>query len=165
MKFVKLQIVVVGLLALAACSSDVGMGPSTPVPTTDPGLPTGSDTPTAGAQPTPTIAGNVVTGEAVVETVELLMLESFPVQVHAVARGNLPDACTTVGSVEQSRTDNTFTVKIGTVRPADMACAEVLTPFEQNIPLDVHGLKAGTYTVNVNGVTETFELQADNVLP
>jgi len=118
-----------------------------------------------GVDPTPATGSNRDPNEAPVETVELLMLESFPVQVHAVARGNLPDACTTVGSVEQSRTDNTFNVKISTVRPADKVCVEVLTPFEQNIPLDVHGLKAGTYTVNVNGVTETFEMQVDNVLP
>jgi inhibitor of cysteine peptidase len=85
--------------------------------------------------------------------------------VNALAKGNMPDACTTVGSVEQSRTDNTFNVKIGTVRPADRACAEVLTPFEQNVPLDVARLQAGTYIVDVNGITETFELQTNNVLP
>ena len=165
MRFVKQQIAVVGLLALvlglAACGLDVGQQVPpvpTPTPTPGPGEPISGDTPTVATQATPTIWGNVVTGEAVVETVELLMLESFPVQVHVIAKGYLPDPCTMISNVEQSRTGSTFNVKISTVRPADKVCVEVLEPFEQNIPLDVHGLKAATYTVNVNGVTETFEL-------
>jgi len=104
-------------------------------------------------------------GRAVVDSVDVNVMESFPVQVNVIARGNLPDACTTIGAVKLTPDGNTYRVEITTTRPADKACAEVLVPFEQNIPLEVRGLKAGTYTVDVNGVTGTFELPVDNVAP
>jgi inhibitor of cysteine peptidase len=97
-----------------------------------------------------------------IDSVEVLILESFPVQVTVHVKGNLADACTTVDEVTTTRDGNTFNIEISTKRPAEQMCAQVLTPFEENIPLDVKGLKKGTYTVNVNGVTETFELAADN---
>jgi len=56
-------------------------------------------------------------------------------------------------------------VYLETVRPREAVCTEALVPFEQNIPLDVYGLERGTYTVNVNGIEESFELTTDNVLP
>lgn len=102
---------------------------------------------------------------ATIESVEIRTLESFPVQVHLTAKGYLGDPCTTVSEVRQRRDGNTFRVTIATFRPDDQMCADVIVPLEQNIPLEVQGLKAGTYTVDVNGVTETFELAADNVLP
>jgi inhibitor of cysteine peptidase len=37
-------------------------------------------------------------------------------------------------------------------------------PFSETIPLEVQGLKAGNYTVNVNGITGSFELAVDNTL-
>jgi inhibitor of cysteine peptidase len=41
-------------------------------------------------------------------------------------------------------------------------CTQALVPFEETIPLDVEGLLAGEYTVNVNGVMATFTLDVDN---
>jgi inhibitor of cysteine peptidase len=68
--------------------------------------------------------------------------------------------------VDQQRNGNTFTVTITTLRPTDKMCAAMIVPYEKSYALnDVVGLKAGTYTVNVNGVSETFELTSDNKLP
>lgn len=132
-----------------------------------PGAPTAAVQPTAYAPETavPTEPSNdgVVEGVAAVESIDILILESFPVQVQAVARGNLPDGCTTLNEVTVERTGNTFQVTITTVRPVGMVCTEALVPFEKVIPLDVYGLPAGTYTVIVNGVSGTFELAVDNV--
>ena len=36
---------------------------------------------------------------APVEEIEIVILESFPVQVHVIARGNLPDPCTEISEV------------------------------------------------------------------
>ena len=44
-------------------------------------------------------------------------------------------------------------------------CIEALVPYEQAVPLEVAGLPAGVYTVTVNGISDTFELAVDNVLP
>ena len=97
-----------------------------------------------------------------VDTMDLLMLESFPVQMRAIVKGNLPDACTTITSASSQRDDNIFRINFVTTRPADAVCAQMLTPFEQTVELDVAGLKAGTYTVVAGDVTETFELKVDN---
>jgi hypothetical protein len=35
--------------------------------------------------------------------------------------------------------------------------------FEETIALDVYGLPAGTYHVNVNGIDDTFTLEVDNI--
>ena len=107
----------------------------------------------------------VITGTAAIESVQVMLLESFPVQVRVVMQGNLPDACTKIGEISVERDGNTFKVKVPTVRPADEMCAQVIMPFEETVALDAAGLKAGTYTVDVNGVTETFTLEVDNTLP
>jgi hypothetical protein len=53
---------------------------------------------------------------------------------------------------------------IQTARPADEVCAQVLEPFEQTVELDVEGLEPGQYTINVNGVTQDFELGSEVML-
>lgn len=110
-------------------------------------------------------APGMVTGMAQVEEIEILIMESFPVQVMVVARGNLPDGCTEIDEV-LSRFEpesNLFVVEITTVRDADAVCTQALVPFEERVPLDVLGLPAGTYTVDANGVVDTFTLDVDNI--
>jgi inhibitor of cysteine peptidase len=106
-----------------------------------------------------------VPGTAQVDSIDILILESFPVQIHVLAKGHLPDSCTTIDHISEELDGATFRVTITTARPGGESCAQVLTPFEENIPLDVYGLAAGTYTVEVNGVTGTFTLDIDNLPP
>jgi inhibitor of cysteine peptidase len=84
-----------------------------------------------------------------------------------VAVGYLPDGCTEIDGIDVDREVDaqTFEVTIGTVRPRDAMCTQALVPFEETIELDVLGLPAGTYSVDVNGIVETFTLEADNVAP
>jgi len=105
-----------------------------------------------------------IRGTAQVDSIDLLMLESFPVQITALVRGNLPDGCTTIDQIAQERQGNTFKVTITTKRDAGKMCTEALVPFEEAISLEVNGLPAGTYTVDVNGVTGSFTFDVDNVL-
>lgn len=109
--------------------------------------------------------GGMIHGEAAVEAIDILILESFPVQVNVVARGHLPNGCTEIDGIRQERTEQAFQVTISTVRPADAVCTQVLEPFEETISLEVHGLPAGSYSVDVNGATGGFELVVDNVIP
>lgn len=104
-------------------------------------------------------------GSAQVDSLQLLIEESFPVQVSAQVKGNLPDACATIAEIRQN-TDleqRLLQVEITTQRAQDAACAQTLVPFEQVIPLAVEDLAAGVYTVAVNGVTQTLTLEADNM--
>jgi len=100
---------------------------------------------------------------AIVNDIEIMLLESFPVQVNVVARGEHPDSCTEVEKVTTRREGNIFLITITTSRPADAICAQVITPFEEVIALDAVGLKAGVYTVDVNGARDAFVLQTDNI--
>ncbi len=102
-------------------------------------------------------------GLATVEEIDILIAESFPVQVFVVARGYLPDPCTEICEVSTEREGNAFLVAIKTYR-APGACIQVIQPFEETISLDVYGLSAGTYTVDVNGVKGSFTLEIDNIL-
>ena len=103
-----------------------------------------------------------VYGDAVVETIEIAILESFPVQIRAVLRGDVPDACTAIDSIVVQREGSTFTLVVRTRRPADAICAQVLTPYETTTGLDVLGLPAGIYTVVAGEASASFELVVDN---
>lgn len=99
------------------------------------------------------------TKKADVQSVEIQILESYPLQVNALARGLLPDSgCTAIADVSQSRSGNVFTVVVLTKTNQQTVCAQMLTPFEQVIPLDVSSLLPGTYIVHVNGVEASFVL-------
>jgi len=121
-------------------------------------------TPTTAAVATAPVSGEPSRGQAMVHGIEVQMLESFPVQVNVVARGDLPDSCTQVDEVISQRTDDVFRVAITTLRQPGAICTQALVPFEENVALDVAGLPAGTYEVSVNGVTDSFTLATDNVL-
>ena len=42
---------------------------------------------------------------------------------------------------------------------------QTIKPYEETVALDVYGLIAGTYQIDVNGVTDSFFLDVDNILP
>ena len=102
-------------------------------------------------------------GLATVEEIDILTLESFPVQIFVIASGYLPDPCTEIYQISQEREGNAFFITIETYRSPGF-CIQVLAPFEEVIPLKVYGLPAGTYTVEVNGVQGSFDLEIDNIL-
>jgi len=102
-------------------------------------------------------------GLASVDEIDILILESFPVQINVTARGNLPDPCTEISEVLQEREGDTFFITIKTHRSPGF-CIQVLAPFEEIIPLKVYSLPAGTYTVDLNGVQGTFDLEVDNFI-
>ena len=115
--------------------------------------------------PAPKSDGGFIQGEAVVENVEIVFLESFPLQVHVAAYGYLPDPCTEIADVSVEWDGNHFEVLIPTLREAEVMCIQVIEEFEENIPLDVYGLPAGVYTVTVNGIEAEFTFLQDNSLP
>lgn len=113
---------------------------------------------------------NNTTGEeytydmANIESIDILTLESFPVQINVIAEGYLPDGCTEIDNISKEKEGNNFNITITTKRPKDAICTQAIESFNETIPLEVKGLSAGNYTVNVNGVTGSFELAVDNTL-
>jgi len=102
--------------------------------------------------------------KAQVDEVSVVIMESFPVQVRVTAKGNLRNGCEEIYEVLQQKTDQTFRVLLNAAVPKDAVCTQVVRPFEETFSLDVLGLSAGTYTVDVNGVLVTFVLTSDNLL-
>lgn len=141
------------ILLVACNSTDVTPTPIIPEPTqSDPA------TPTAVANNAP------ARSQASVDSIQVLLQESFPVQVTVTARGELPDGCTKLEEVVQQQSGNTFRVILTTLRDPSQVCTQALVPFEETIPLEVAGLKAGAYSVMVNGISGSFTLDTDNVL-
>jgi inhibitor of cysteine peptidase len=101
---------------------------------------------------------------AIIESVDIMFLESFPLQVRILVTGSLPDGCTTVYRAESAREDNKFTVQIFTLRERDAMCTQALVPFEISVPLDVYGLPAGTYKVIVYDFVTEFTFTQDNII-
>jgi hypothetical protein len=98
-----------------------------------------------------------------VEAIDILIMESFPLQISAAVNGFLSVPCVELLSPAVSFTDNTFTVVLAesTLGPAE-SCIAVIEPFETIVSLDVLDLPAGTYRVDVNGVTAEFIFEIDN---
>lgn len=146
-----MAVLVCALMALAACRGSTGETAATPTvgPTVESTF----------------VSTETVRGQATVNSIDVQILESFPVQINVVARGDLPDSCTRIDEIITQQADNAFRVAITTLRGPAASCTMTLVPFEQSIPLDVAGLPAGRYDVSVNGVQGAFTLDVDNVLP
>ena len=147
------------LIILAACSP--AGGGNEPAASDEP---TGEATPVVDGEIIIEAPEKIIEGEATTESVGIVILESFPVQVHVNVSGYLGDGCTTLGEITTTQEGSTFFVKIITHRPMEAICTQQLVGFEETVALNVEGLPAGTYTVDVNGVTDTFTLDIDNVL-
>jgi hypothetical protein len=95
---------------------------------------------------------------ALVESVEVLVLESYPPQYNAVITGNFRNGCESIGNSTQLVTGNLIEVAVG-VQSEGEICTMALVPFKENISLETEGLSAGNYTLSVNGVTTQFNVQ------
>ena len=74
----------------------------------------------------------------------------------------MADSCVSVNSITPRFDGTGWVVEIDSSRPSDMICTAVLASFEEVVPLDVDGLAAGTYTVQVEDKTSSFTLDSDN---
>lgn len=112
----------------------------------------------------PSITTEPEIGLAAIDSAETLIRESFPIQVALLVRGDLPDGCTILDQRSQTRNGNAFSIELTTRRDPNARCTEALVPFEEQFELDVLDLKAGTYTININGIVQTFVLTNDNTI-
>ncbi len=117
------------------------------------------------ATPPPTSVPGTAAPLLTVTSLQLLTLESFPVQVHAVVAGVVADNCVTLGEPAVERKDHLFLITFAPTRTGGADCAPAGVPFEKVVPLDVYGLPAGEYLVDAQGVQAAFTLSMDNVLP
>lgn len=101
--------------------------------------------------------------DAMVDSLEVILLESFPVQAQVRVSGNLPDGCTELHEITAAQEGQEFILSLTTRRPAgDVMCTEALVPFEETVGLEIQGLEAGTYTVIAQEEQVEFTLDVDN---
>ena len=93
---------------------------------------------------------NLSRGEAFVEEMDILVLESFPPQFVLNLAGSLPTPCHQL-RVEVSEPDeqDRIQVEVYSLIDPNEVCIQVLEPFEANINLG--SFESGTYSVWVNG--------------
>lgn len=101
--------------------------------------------------------------DAPIASVEVIVSESFPVQVSLRVQGELINGCTYLNQPVILREGKDFYVSLTTYTEGEV-CTEALVPYERNITLNVASLPAGTYTVDVNGIMKSFEIAQENSL-
>lgn len=104
----------------------------------------------------PSEEDGVIIADMLIGGVEVLLAESDPVQVAVEVNGWLPDSCTTHHQTHSARDGNTITIQITTTRPKELACATVVTEYQETVV--VGPLPAGDYAVNVNGAEQEFRI-------
>jgi hypothetical protein len=114
----------------------------------------GQEDPANSASPTgePTMS----TVKLQVQTVEVLIAESFPPQIFAHVTAIIPDSCTKAREPEINHDGSTITVTLTGERPDGVLCAQVISTYDKSIPLGT--LDPGHYTLHVNDVTQGFDV-------
>lgn len=118
-----------------------------------------SDDPAADDTTTTTRPGapGVVRGPVYIDSVELLLLESYPVQVRALVKGSLPTPChQLVWDLSDPDASGRIVLDVYSNADADSVCAQVLEPFEQSI--DIGSFTGGSYVLVVDGVEYPFTI-------
>jgi len=121
----------------------------------------------SGNKPAPTAVEPLFTSppslsEVSVKSVKVNVFGTFPIRVNATIRGELLDSCLVLDQFIPDRKDHTFAIQITTLRQTERPCQKLSKSFDLVVPLEVDNLPAGSYTVNVHGVTDNFELSVDN---
>jgi photosystem II stability/assembly factor-like uncharacterized protein len=106
------------------------------------------------ATPTPV----VTPASAVVDSLDVQIVEGDPLQAKAVIGGWLPDdGCTTISSINQIRSGNIFKFYIYTTLDTLAQCNPVPTRFERIETLYTTGLPIGQYAINAGSIAKAFE--------
>jgi hypothetical protein len=92
----------------------------------------------------------LIRGNVFIQESDLLIRESFPPQIALTLSGELPTPCHQLRvQAEAPDADNQINVEVYSVVNPDLACIQVVEPFEANISLGTY--PAGHYSVWVNG--------------
>ena len=93
---------------------------------------------------------------APIHEVEVLFMESYPVQVGVHIQGGFRDGCTTFHDAVVTREEDTINIEVTVQKPKDAVCPAVYTYFEENLNLGSNFASGTTYTLTVNDYASTF---------
>ncbi|MCL4258578.1 MAG: hypothetical protein KJZ53_08635 [Anaerolineales bacterium] len=91
-------------------------------------------------------------GPVYFDSAQLLVLESFPIQLRLMIAGNLPTPCHELAyEIAAANAQNEIHVSVYTTVDPAVTCMQVLEPFEESIAIPLDGLADGEYSVWLNG--------------
>lgn len=94
--------------------------------------------------------GNLVRGPVYLRETQIYVLESYPMQVRLELKGDLPTPCHQLrAGVSEPDSQDRIHVELYSLVEPDLACIQVLEPFEVTVSLG--SFTGGSYTVWVNG--------------
>jgi len=89
--------------------------------------------------------------EVNIDAAQILILESYPVQVRLTVQGNTHNACYSLRAVvNDPDPENRILVEMYTMVPPDVGCVRVPEPFNVSIAIDMEGQPNGDYSVWLN---------------
>ena len=148
-----LSILLLAIAVLAACTTAQTSPP--PDATSIQNAPPAQDaTPIQGSGLSPIYAPRagddaLQRGNAFIDSADILTMESYPLQFAVMLKGNLPTPCHELRVVyNQPDAENKIGLEVYSVADPNAVCAQMLEPFEQNIPLG--SFPGGHYTVWIN---------------
>jgi len=105
--------------------------------------------------------GPMVEVWAPIESIEVLILESFPPQYSVRVVSGLPNTCVVFSGYNVIRHGDTIRVEVVNLEPADggTSCAELYRIIEHYISIGSDFVPGKSYTIVVNDVTEAFIAQ------
>lgn len=95
--------------------------------------------------------------QSTIDSIEVLVLESFPMRLNVTVSGQHPDACDFPVMVRQNREGNTITLDVYRLIPYNVRCATEATPFSTSVMLDSNFV-GGTYTIIGNDYSEDITI-------
>lgn len=93
----------------------------------------------------------------VIESVDVAVLEIFPMQLDLTISGYQPDGCDVPVQVVQEVDGNNVTISIYRELPVDVMCPAVLTSYEETIRVD-GTFEGGTVNIQVNEFSTSLDL-------
>ena len=114
------------------------------------------------SEPTGFVPTDMVKISAPVESVEIIVAESFPPQYFVHVISGLPNGCVEFHGYEESPSGNDITIMATNLEPVPsepVACTAIYLTHEFTVPLGTHSQTGERYTVKVNKVIEEFVTQ------
>ncbi len=109
-------------------NSDINPSPLTPIPGED----------------------ELTRGVVLIDSTEIIRMESYPVQIGLLVQGNLPTPCHKLrAKVNPPDEENIIQVELWSLSDPKQMCTQVLEPFDTMIPLE--NFPDGKYTIQING--------------
>ena len=101
----------------------------------------------------------------IIQSIEIFLLETFPVKAHVVVKGVLQDECIQLVDTPVEFSSQTFTLNFVTQGDLDdNDCKSKPKPFKEIIALNIEGFTAGRYMVIAQDQQTQFNLDVENKL-